>query len=53
MVIHELVRSAHYSNNQDLVKKGMTKWKQLADDTKLEEVQRRHDKMEKRLALGD
>ena len=28
-------------------------WKQLADDTKLEEVHRLHDNMEKSLAIGD
>ena len=51
--LHELVRSAHYCNNHDLVKKGMIMWKQLAEDTKLEEVHRLHDNMEKSLAIGD
>jgi len=44
--LHKMVYSAHCARDQDLVKKGMTKWKQLTEDTNLECVQRTHDNMD-------
>jgi len=44
--LHKMVYSAHCARDQDLVKEGMTKWKQLTEDTNLECVQRTHDNMD-------
>jgi len=44
--LHKMVYSAHRARDQDLVKKGMTKWKQLTEDANLEYVQRNYDNMD-------
>ena len=44
--LHNLVRFAHLARDKDLLKKAMDKWRQLAEETKLEVFQRKYKNRE-------
>ena len=48
--LDDLARSAHLARDKDLVRKAMDKWRQFADETKLEYVRRNYDILERRFS---
>ena len=53
MALLKLALSAHYAGDQGLLRKFLDKVKQLAEDTKLEEVQQKYEMMERKFGTVD